>query len=164
MFGFPEVDLGTRGPPPKRSDKRLGHVSKAQKAVEKAPGASGVKRPPAKADWHPLAKRWFQSLARSGQSEYYEPADWETAWVLAESMSREFKPQVVGTTSDGEPIWAEVPPRGTALSAWRQMMSALLVTEGDRRRVGLELQREAAKEAEADVSELDEYRRRLQSS
>jgi len=156
--------MGTRGPAPKRADKRLGHVAKAKReAVEKAPGATVVKRPAAKADWHPLAKRWFQSLSKSGQSVYYEPADWETAWVLAESMSREFKPQVVGNTIAGEPIWAEVPPRGSALAAWRQMMAALLVTEGDRRRAGLELQRGPAEEAEADVSELAEYRRRLQS-
>lgn len=156
--------MGTRGPPPKRADKRLGHVAKAKKeAVERVPGAAAVKVPAAKADWHPLAKRWWWSLVKSGQSVYYEPADWETAWVLAESMSREFKPQVVGTF-EGEPVWAEVPPRGTALSAWRQMMAALLVTEGDRRRAGLELQRPApAEEAETDVSELAEYRRRLQS-
>jgi hypothetical protein len=138
-------------------------VNKPAVPVKKAPAAAVVKPPAAKADWHPLAKRWFQSLAKSGQSVYYEPADWETAWALAESMSREFKPQVVGNTIDGEPIWAEVPPRGSALAAWRQMMAALLVTEGDRRRAGLELQR-APEEAEADVSELAEYRRRLQSS
>src|SRR5688572_15066780 len=103
--------MGTRGPAPKRSDKRLGHVAKAKKeTVQKAPGAAEVKVPAAKSDWHPLAKRWFWSLAKSGQSVYYEPADWETAWALAESMSREFKPQVVGNTIDGEPIWAEVPP------------------------------------------------------
>lgn len=155
--------MGTRGPAPKRADKRLGHISKANRAVERLPGAPVVKPPAARSDWHPVAKRWFQSLAKSGQSVYYEPADWETAWALAESMSREFKPQVVGRTGDGEPVWAEVPPRGAALAAWRQVMASLLVTEGDRRRAGVELYREAPEE-ETDVSELAEYRRRLKSS
>ena len=53
---------------------------------------------------HPAARRWFESLAESGQSAFYEPSDWATAYVLAETMSRELRPRVVGVTKDGDVI------------------------------------------------------------
>lgn len=152
--------MGTRGPAPKRSDRRR-RVNQPDVPVVKPPAAAEARAPAAKKDWHPIAKRWYWSLAKSGQAVFYEPGDWETAWVLAESMSREFKPQVVGATVDGEPVVMEVPPRAAALVAWRQTMAVLLVTEGDRRRVGVELQRADPVEDDDAVSELDEYRRRL---
>jgi hypothetical protein len=131
--------------------------------VETAAGADEVEVPPANSKWHPVAKRWFESLAGSGQSVFYEPSDWATAYVVAESMSRELKPQLVGHTDDGKPIMAAMPPKGASLTAWLRAMTVLMATEGDRRRLRLELQRGTPEEAEPDVSELAEYRRRLQS-
>lgn len=95
----------------------------------------------ADSDWHPVARAWYESLARSGQSAFYEPSDWATAQLLAESMSRELKPQYVGTTKSDDPIYASRPPTGAALAAWLKGMSVLLATEGDRRRLQVELQR-----------------------
>jgi hypothetical protein len=149
MTGVP----GTGGLPPKRASQRR-RKNKPKVPVDTAPGFAKVKVPPAKRDWHPIAKRWYWSLANSGQAAFYEPADWETAWVLAESMSREFQ--------------QEGPPRAAAMAAWRTMMAALMVTEGDRRRARLELVRTAQLpedlDHDDDVSDLDEFRRRLQSS
>lgn len=158
--------MGQRGPAPKRSSKRLGHVAKAERAaVEKAPTASTVTIPPADSSWYPPTIRWYESLARSGQSAFYTASDWDTAWMLADAMSREFKPQplVVGSGKDATVQMVSLPPKAASLAAWAKIMSGLLVTEGDRRRVRLELER-PVEEAKADVSELDEYRRRLGSS
>ncbi len=55
-------------------------------------------------------------------------------------------------------------PKGASLAAWLKGMAALMVTEGERRRAGLELQRGptgVSGEEVGDVSELDEYRERL---
>jgi hypothetical protein len=152
------------GPPPKRAAQRR-RVNKPAVPVESAPGAARVEVPKANAKWHPVAKRWFDSLAPSGQSAYYEPSDWATAYLVAESISREFKPVPIGNLEDGTPVMASLPPKGASVAAWLKAMTALMVTEGDRRRMRLELNRPAPGEgeAEAGVSELDEYRRRLQS-
>lgn len=158
--------MGQRGPAPKRSGKRHGHVAKAELAkVDKAPTPWAVTIPPADPDWYPPTIRWYESLARSGQSVFYTDSDWESAWLLADAMSREFKPQplVVGSGKDARVEMVLLPPKAASLAAWAKIMSGLLVTEGDRRRLRLELER-PVEEAKADVSELDEYRRRLSGS
>ncbi|MEV5595691.1 hypothetical protein [Streptomyces sp. NPDC052496] len=44
--------------------------------------------PRASGDWHPIAKRWFQSLKDSGQAQFYKQSDWLTAVYVTEAMSR----------------------------------------------------------------------------
>lgn len=156
---------GAGGPPPKRSGQRR-RTNKQAVPTEKAAGASKVSRPRVDSKWHPVAKRWFQSLGESGQAAFYEPSDWATAYVIAEAMSRELNPQpmVVGGGKDAYVEMVTLPPKGASLAAWLKAMTSLMVTEGDRRRLRLELERPGgAEEAPADVSQLDEYRRRLQS-
>lgn len=156
---------GAGGPVPKRSDMRHGHRSKAEiAAIDKAPGAAHVEVPPADEEWHPIARRWYESLAASGQRAFYEPSDWATAYLIAESISRDLKPQFVGISEKtGEPIIETIPMKGASLAAYLKAMTALLVTEGDRRRARLELERGAQADADEDaaVTALDEYRRRF---
>lgn len=139
--------MGSRGPVPKRSDRRLGHVTKAeQEAVTRAPAAAAPPTPEADAEWHPVAQEWFRSLADSGQSQFYEASDWATARYVAEGMSRNL---------DGGRFSAQL------FAAVNSAMSNLLVTEGDRRRVRLELQRGDAGPAGPEVPSLEDYRARL---
>lgn len=135
------------GPPPKRTDQRRRRNKPEGVQVTKAKGAHLVTPPAANRQWHPVAKRWFDSLKTSGQSAFYEDSDWATAYLIAESMSRELH--------TGEP------PSGASLAAWLKAMGSLLVTEGDRRRARLELERPTAEEVPADVDDLAEYRARL---
>lgn len=154
---------GAGGPPPKREAQRR-RANKPVVPVETAAGAAKVEVLPANSKWHPIAKRLFESLGKSGQSVFYEPSDWAIAYLVAESISRELEPQMVGHTVDGRPVMAAVPVKGAALTAWLRAMTVLMATEGDRRRLRLELARVGApEEAGPDVSELTEYRRRLQS-
>jgi hypothetical protein len=133
--------MGERGPPPKRADKRRRHTKQEDKP-DSVPVNGAVKPPPVNSDWHPIAKRWFKSLKDSGQSIYYEPSDWGMAYVLAESMSRDLNPQVVAVPeSTGEPVFETVPMKGASLAAYLKGMTALLVSEADRRRAGVELTR-----------------------
>lgn len=142
--------MGARGPVGKRSDQRHGHRTQAEKdAVTKVPIAS----PPVPAlepdeAWHPIAQDWFRSLGESGQRVFYEASDWQVARYVAEAMSRNlntgrFSAQLFAAVMSG--------------------MSSLLTTEGDRRRLRIELERQTAVDAdeEAAVAALDEWRDRL---
>jgi hypothetical protein len=142
--------MGARGPVGKRSDQRHGHRTKAeQEAVTKVQindGPLPVEEP--EESWHPIAKRWFTSLGESGQRVFYEASDWATARYVAEAMSRNleagrFSAQLFAAVMSG--------------------MSSLLTTEGDRRRVRVELERAVQTDAdeEAAVAALDEWRKRL---
>ena len=138
---------GSGGPVPVRTDQRRRTNAPEGVQVTKAPAAPVVVAPPADPLWHTVASRWFESLKTSGQSAFYEDSDWATAYLLAESMSR--------SLSTGDPV------TGAELAAWLKGMTPLMVTEGDRRRARLELERPSVEEVPADVSELDEYRARL---
>lgn len=120
--------MGVRGPVPKRSDKRHGHRSLADREVTRSIVATPPPLVPVgDADWHPIAARWFASLADSGQSEFYEASDWAHAEFVAEAMSRNlangrFSAQLFAAVLSG--------------------MTDLLTTEGARRRARFEIERE----------------------
>jgi hypothetical protein len=150
--------MGERGPVPKRSDRRMGHRGKDDAArVSRAPAAASVSSPAVDEEWHPVARAWFESLSGSGQSRFYEPSDWATAVLIAESMSRDLKPQFIGFAYTGEDqqeaMYETIPLKGASLGAYLRAMSSLLVTEGDRRRAAVELER--AKPADAGEDHAD---------
>lgn len=150
------------GPTPKRSDQRRRRNAPAT-PITHASGAATVPVPRVDGKWHPVAKRWFKSLKDSGQSAFYEPSDWAVAVLIAESMSRDLNPQVVGITETGKVVKERIPLKGASLAAYLKAMTALLVTEGDRRRAALELERpdEDEQGEDAAVTALDDFRARV---
>lgn len=143
--------MGIRGPISKRSDAKHGHRTFEELATDKAPGAAEVSWPEPDYDWHPIAANWYLSLEQSGQAIFYEPSDVRTAYIIAESMSRDLKEQFLGISEKtGEAIYGSIPMKGASLSAYLKAMSSLLVTEGDRRRAKLELQREVPVDTNVD--------------
>lgn len=153
--------MGARGPVPKRSSerRRQNKDSKPTKAKAKAPAKrpkaaevvthpiSGVAIPPAKSTWNPIAKEWYLSLAESGQSQFYEPSDWQAAVFVADVMTRNLR-----ATKFSAHLFASV---------WAAM-GELLTTEGARRRVRLEIEREPpGDQPSAGVTALSDYRKRL---
>lgn len=135
------------GPVPKRSDQRR-RRNKAEGGISTALGASSVAVPEPEPDWHPLARDWFVSLSQSGQSQFYEPSDWQTARIAATAMSRElFRDSI----------------RSTMLAEFMSIAESLLTTEGDRRRVRLELERDSGEPVEdPGVAIMDKYRKAAQ--
>ncbi len=113
----------------KRSTELSGHWTRAAleaRKADEAPGAEHVEIPEADQSWHPIARDWYESLAESGQSRFYEPSDWATAYYVAEAMSRNLSAETFRA------------------SLFQHVLSAsgeLLTTEGARRRLRLELQR-----------------------
>ena len=138
---------GPRGPIPKRADQRR-RMNAPEIEVERAPAAAVVEIPAPDPEWHPTAAAFYRSLAESGQSVWYEPSDWQIARYTTSLMS--------ATLSESS-------PNATLVARVQAGFSALMATEGDRRRLRIELERAKAKGAEADdgVSQLDEFRNRL---
>lgn len=130
-----------KGPIPKRSAERR-RRNKPEIAPKKVAVSGEVKIPAASKDWHPLAKRWYQSLKGSGQAQFYEPSDWAVAGIVAEVLSRNLQ--------QGQRMSSQM------FAAVMSTMGSLLTTEGDRRRVRLEIERQVSEPAT--VSVLDEYR------
>lgn len=93
-------------------------------------------------DWHPIATLVYESQMRSGQVAWMEPSDWAMLYMLCDSISRDFKPQVVGITEEGEVIRAVIPLKGASLNAYLKGFSELLVAEGGRRKLRIELERQ----------------------
>ncbi|MCU1500572.1 MAG: hypothetical protein JWM47_4525 [Acidimicrobiales bacterium] len=150
--------MGQRGPVPKRSTERRRRNKESETQTVKPPApAAGkskttadgqVKRPAAARHWHPIAKAWYTSLAESGQSQFYEPSDWQAARYVAEVMSKQLKAK----------------PSAQLFAAIWSAMTDLLTTEAARRRVRMEIERPpAGDETPAGVTALDEYRQRLGS-
>jgi hypothetical protein len=149
--------MGTRGPVPKRSEERR-RQNKPDIPIAKVAATGEVEVPPANPRWHPIARRIYESLRTSGQAKFYEPSDWAAAYLLAEALSRDLKPQPVGVSViTGRIVRANVPLRGGSLAAYLKAFAALGVTEGDRRRIGIEIDRKPAPKLAA-VSVMDEYR------
>lgn len=140
---------GKGGPPPKRSDERRRRNNEnGQRDVSRAPGASEVPIPDPDENWHPVALGWYRSLAESGQSVYYEPSDWATAYLLAESI------HVLLSSGKFSAV---------LFQSIMSSMSELLVTEGSRRRVRVELERGTGVDPDQEhaVTALADYRKRL---
>jgi hypothetical protein len=142
--------MGERGPVPKRSSQRLGHRSKAEKAaVTKAASDGAVRGPELVGEHTETAVRFWEALRRSGQNRWYEASDWAAAELVVLAIdSFVHRPSAV------------------MLASINSAMSNLLVTDGDRRRVRLELERASeGGDAGGDVvSELAEYRERAAKS
>lgn len=132
------VLLGSRGPVPKRSEDRVranvveGGVSRA------ARGGSGFRVPAADREWHPIAKRLWNAAKRSGQSRFYEPSDWLMLFSLCDDLSY-YKTRNVRS--------------GQMLQAIMSGLTSLLLTEGDRRRVRIELDDGVGSEGELSLGE-----------
>ena len=136
---------GRGGPPPKPQSQRR----RKNKTPPITSGAmeTHIKQPRIRADIHPLAKSWYKSLAKSGQAEFYTASDWQVALAAAEALDYFLETK-----------------RATLLSEFNRMCAALCVTEGDRRRVRIELEHGKLDEERVNnAAYLDEYRRRIRA-
>jgi hypothetical protein len=120
--------------------------------------AGEVEVPKADPEWEPLTKSFWDSFKSSGQAIWMEPSDWMTAYTLMEVLDRWLKPQEVrvgeyrpGAQEGGqvEYIFEDkiLPMPGSVLNSILKGLSALMATEGDRRRLRIELERKKAVEA-----------------
>lgn len=83
---------------------------------------------------HPLITEMYESIKKSAAVKYYEPTDWQFARLALYTLNQE----LIASRQYGKPVGA------MKLTAINQMLSALLLTEGDRRRARLEIERAPA--------------------
>lgn len=90
----------------------------------------GAVQPLSDPAWHRIALMLWDALGDSGQADFYEASDWAVAYALCDDLS-EYKR---ATWKDGNPKRSP-----EMLKALQAGMTSLLMTEGDRRRVHMEL-------------------------
>lgn len=125
-------------PVPKRSDQRRRRNSKP---AQKAAAGADVVIPDAPEHWGDLARDWFAGVAVSGQAQFYEQSDWAMAVAAGELLNE----------------WQNC-GRVTLITEWRQICTTLLLTEGDRRKHYLELEKAVEDDGRPKASELAKRR------
>lgn len=130
--------MGSRGPIPKRDDERVRrNLPETPTATITAIGKVAI---PEMGDLsylgetHPLVTEMYESITQSAAVQFYEPTDWQFARITLYALNQE----LVSAQHSGRPVGA------MKLTAINQMLSALLLTEGDRRRARLEIERAPA--------------------
>lgn len=88
---------------------------------------------------------FWESLGDSAQSKFYEPSDWQFA-----RFTLHFADQLVRSTR----------PSSQMLMAVNSSLTELLVSEGSRRRVRMEIEREQAKAQVVDIATMFQERMR----
>lgn len=128
------------GPVPKRSEDRIRYDGNVIDKVH----AFGVVRKPDLGlgdNVHPIIEDFWDSVGESAQTRYYEASDWQYLRV-----SLHFLNQLLRSNK----------PSAQMLTVVNQMLTDLLVSEGSRRRVRMEIERNTAK-ADAEVKNLSDY-------
>ncbi len=150
--------MGVRGPVPKRDEERVRrNVPEDPTVTVKMPGMVEI---PDLGDIsfmgeiHPLVTDMYDSMKESACVKFFEPTDWAYARLTLHTLNAE----LVSAQQQGRPIGAM---KTTAIN---QMLSALLLTEGDRRRARLEIERAPADSGSGKVLDVtDMLRQRLAS-
>jgi len=136
---------------------------RARKGQGAAPTVTGVRRPvtipKADPDWHPVAKGLFESAMTSGQADYYQDSDWWMLWNLCDEISVYKNMGYSYINPDtGEEVFVKK-RNGQLFSAIMGALKDLLLTEGDRLKVHMELtEAPTVKPNLALVAQMDLYR------
>jgi len=141
--------MAARGPVPKRSDQRI-RRNLPKNPTDKITAIGTVPIPALNLgddNLHPLVVDLYRSLTESAQARFYEPSDWQYARFCLHFANK---------------LLLSPRPSAQLLVTVNQMLNALLVSEGDRRRVQLEVERHKATGVVVDVAEL--FRQRLGKS
>lgn len=134
------------GPIPKRSTERRRRNKVEGETKVRVDGEVVI--PPLPAGLHEGARDWYASLAQSGQSQFYEPSDWEYARICAGQLSV---------------LLNDPKPTASLIAVVFNAMDATLHTEATRRRVRLEVERGQPTGEAPGVTAIAGYRERLEA-
>lgn len=137
---------GKSGPAPKRSEERIRRNK--EEPIDKVDMIGEVEVPELGIpNAHPIIVDFYESLKESGQSKYYEPSDWQFARYTMHFANR--------LIQSGK-------PSSQMLAAVNNALQDLLVSEGQRRRVRLEVERAEAKGEVVDLAAM--FKERLNAA
>ena len=115
--------------------------------IDLAKGESRNSKPyNAPRDWHKSARQIWDSAAESGQCDFYQQSDWAVLYSLCE---------------DFDTYKRAGRPSAQMATVLYQQLGNLLMTEGDRRRVHVELHDPEAETESAAVIAIADYEREL---
>lgn len=130
---------GTRGPIPKRSEERI-RRNKDETEITKIEAGVVVPQPDLGLDDpHPMIVDFWDSLGESAQARFYEPSDWQFA-----RFTLHFADKLVKSGR----------PSSQMLAAVNSALNDLLVSEGQRRRVRMEIERAQATAEVVDIAQV----------
>jgi len=135
--------MGARGPAPKREDQR--RRRNKTEPVDRVVPDGQVRGPDLSGEHSTAAVEWYEALRRSGQSVFFEPSDWAYAQ------------HIVCTAID---TYVRK-PSAMMLQSINSAMASLLVTEADRRRLRVELEKAEGPSEPAELVAIDSYRKQL---
>lgn len=139
--------MGTRGPVPKRSTatarardaKRSGTVTKGQ--------ARGGTPKAVSSKWCAAVRDLYNGCKASGQADFYEQSDWAVLWITCDLLNKQLQADR---------------PSAQMIQTLMGTLTELMVTEGARRRLRVELGVEEDDGADlAVVSHIDDLRKQL---
>lgn len=137
--------MGVTGPIPNRSTD-LSRERDANRG-DRPPITKGISRPsaPYRApdEWHDIAKKLYNGVVASGQADFYQQSDWALLYFVCDEVDRY---QKAGKRSS------------MMFAAIMSALSTLMVAEGDRRRVRIELGEEDKAPQDIKRSRMDGYR------
>ena len=149
--------MGVRGPIPER-EENLARPRERQGTDEQA--AKRGQLQPIQLDWQPspewgeLADMTWESAKCSGMSDFYQDTDYAELWFLCNELDRYTKMKWKDGTARQSPEMVKALLTG---------LSNLGFTEGDRRRVRIELDAPEPEKASASVTALHLYQGGLTS-
>lgn len=139
--------MGARGPVPKRSSERERRnkpdfeITTIETDGDVLMPELGIENP------HPIVSDLWDSLGMSAQNEYYEPSDWQYA-----RFTLHFANQL---------LWS-ARPSAQMFQGITSALSDLLVSEGSRRRLRMEIERNKSQADIVDLSEL--FKERMENA
>lgn len=139
--------MGSRGPVGKRSDQRVRRNKENQDTEQVS--VSGTVEPPSLgfSPDNELTMELYESVLASGYTHTYEPSDWHVLRFLLFNVDT-----YITQISESGKVNAH------ALSELMSGFGSLLMTEGERRRLKMEIQREESKPS-ADVAVMNDYKK-----
>lgn len=149
--------MGDRGPLPNK-DSDLAR-SRSRKGAEAQPAATmGVLRdvtiPDPDPEWGPVAHMLYESIKTSGIADFYQDSDWAFAFFVISEIDVYRRKGVNKETGEEYPTHR---PSGQMFAALAGAMTALGLTEGDRRRMRIELEK-PKEEHDAQLYAIDSYK------
>lgn len=97
---------------------------------------------PADPQWHEIARDIYESARTSGQADYYQDSDWAVLYWLCSEISYHITPQTWIDKDTGEERTKA--RSGQYLASIMSSLNSLILTEGERRKVRIELQKASA--------------------
>lgn len=138
------------GPIPKRASERTrtNKTNESGASTEVTKGtATDVSWPKADSAWDDYTTDWYNGLKKSGMSAYYQQSDVAMARIIANEMS----------------LYQRDTSRRSSMmfAALMTAMTGLGVTEGERRRMRIELEAPKKQEKSASVTAIEDYKKAL---